>query len=204
MTTRQPNSLTNRTYDKIAARYATRTLYPMTRELDTFLSYIPHGGLVLDIGSGPGDYAQLIAARGYRVLALDLSSGMLRVAAKRGTSNLVRADMCRLPLPHHMAAGAFLSASLLHLPKSSAVAALQEVQRVLQPGGTAYFSVKEGCGDAHVTEPEGDMRFFAYYQAAEFDALWQTVGFTPVEGWISVPGTQQNHRWINRVVRKDN
>ncbi|HEY89177.1 MAG TPA: class I SAM-dependent methyltransferase [Thermoflexia bacterium] len=202
MTTRLPNYLTNRTYDKIAARYATRVLYPMTRELDAFLSYVPHGGLVLDIGCGPGDYAQLIAARGYRVLPLDLSSGMLQVAARRGTPRLVRADMHRLPLPRHVADGAFLSASFLHLPKSTAGYALQEIHRVLRPGGAAYWGVKEGHGSAHVTAPEGGARFFAYYQAEGFDALLRAAGFTLLEGWIGLPGEHQSHRWINRVAKK--
>ena len=194
--------LTTQTYDKIAARYATRALYPMRQELDALLSYVPSGGLVLDIGCGPGDYALMIAARGYRVIALDLSNGMLSVAARQGTPRLMCADMRWLPLPRHVADGAFLSASLLHLPKSNASYALQEVYRVLRPGGTAYWGMKEGHGSAHVAAPEGGARFFTYYQAEEFDALLQATGFTLLDSWISPPGEKQEHRWINRIAEK--
>ena len=197
-------SINRTTYDKIAESYAQRPLYSMERELNTFLSYVPQGGLVVDIGCGPGDYAQMIRERGYRVIALDLSAGMLKIAAKRGPTHLTQADMRWLPLPANVIDGAFLSASLLHLPRAAAPQTLKAVKRVLRRGGVAYLSMKEGCGSAHILTPEGEPRFFTYYQPAELDALLRAAELTVLESWSNLPGPQQSHRWLNRVVRRKN
>ncbi|MGC9400130.1 MAG: class I SAM-dependent methyltransferase [Anaerolineae bacterium] len=192
---------TRRTYDRIAARYAARDVYPMTQELTAFLAHVPQGGRIVDVGCGSGVYARMMITRGYRVLALDLSGGMLVQARAQGLRVLVHADMRRLPLAAASVEGCFLSASLLHLPRSEAPRALHEVRRVLRRDGVAYISVKAGDGDAWVSTPEGGVRYFVYYRPAALDRLLQTAGFTILRGWVSPPGVGQNHPWINRVVQ---
>jgi ubiquinone/menaquinone biosynthesis C-methylase UbiE len=193
---------TRRTYDRIAARYAARDVYPMKQELAAFLTHLPEGSLVADIGCGTGEYAQMMTARGYRVIGLDLSTGMLVQAHNKGVRSLLQADMRRLPLASRSVRGCFLSASLLHLPRTQASRALSELRRVLQETGIAFLSVKAGDGSAWMPEPEGVARYFVYYQPAVFDQLLLTAGFIVVEGWISPPSREQTHRWIARVVRK--
>lgn len=193
---------TRRTYDRIAARYAARDVYPMTRELAAFVLHLPPGSTVVDIGCGTGEYAQMIAACGYRVQALDLSAGMLAQASKKGLRLLARADMRRLPLPSECAQGCFLSASLLHIPRAEAPLALSEIHRVLRDAGVAFMSLKAGDGCASRPEPEGGARYFVYYQPAALDQLLLQAGFSVVDGWISPPSEGQRQPWIARVVRK--
>ena len=194
---------TRRTYDCIAARYAARDVYPMTQELAAFLAHLPVRSTIADIGCGTGEYAQMMAARGYQVIALDLSNGMLVQARGKGVRSLAQADVRCLPLASASVHGCFLSASLLHLPRAEAPWALDEIRRVLQESGIAFLSVKVGNGSALVPEPEGVTRHFVYYQPVAFDQLLQEAGFVVIEGWISPPGKGQTHRWIGRVVRKE-
>lgn len=70
------------TYNHIAARYAARVTYPLEQELARFRQMAPTGGLVLDVGCGPGQYARALESRGLRVVGLDLSPGMLRQFAR--------------------------------------------------------------------------------------------------------------------------
>jgi ubiquinone/menaquinone biosynthesis C-methylase UbiE len=193
---------THRTYDRIAARYSARTIYPMTRELRAFLSHVPKGGRVLDVGCGTGEYARMIAARGYWVLALDLSKGMLAQAEKNRTPNVLQADMRHLPLASGWADGCFLSASLLHIPRVEAPQVLSEVWRVLQDVGIVFLSVKAGEGNAWVPEPGGGARFFVYYRSSGLDRLISQAGFAILDGWTGPPGLGQTHRWISRVLQK--
>lgn len=193
---------TQRTYDRIAARYAARNVYPMTEELAAFLRHLPVGSTIIDAGCGTGDYAQMIVARGYRVVAVDLSLGMLAQARRKGVP-LAQADMRRLPLPSECAEGCFLSASLLHLPRAETSLALREIHRVLRDPGVAFLSLKAGEGSAAQPEPEGGMRYFVYYQPAALDQRLQAAGFAVIDGWISPPGKGQRKPWIARVVRKE-
>ncbi len=187
------------TYDCIAARYAARVTYPLEQELARFRQLVPTGGLVLDVGCGPGQYARALKARGLRVVGLDLSPGMLCQAQATGTPRLMCADMRRLPIADGCADGCFVCASLLHLPRTQAAQALLEFRRVLRPGGALYVGVKEGGeGEEWVADQEGQERFFAYYRPEEIDRLIRAAGFEIADGWISPPGKGQRHNWVNR------
>ncbi|MEE8389613.1 MAG: class I SAM-dependent methyltransferase [Anaerolineae bacterium] len=190
---------TTATYDHIAARYAAREIYPLEQELARFMEMVPTGGLVLDLGCGPGQYAQALESRGLRVVAFDLSPGMLLQAQINEVPQLVRADIRRLPIVDEQANGCFACASLLHLPRTQAPQALAEFRRVLYPGGALYVGVKEGEG---VADRQGCERFFLYYQPQEIDQLIRAAGFEIVDGWISPPRKGQRHNWINRFARR--
>jgi SAM-dependent methyltransferase len=189
------------TYDRIATRYAAREVYPLERELARFRQMVPTGGLVLDVGCGPGQYARALESRGLRVVGLDLSPGMLRQAQASENHRLVCADMRRLPLATGCAAGCFACASLLHLPRTQAPQVLSEFRRALRPGGALYVGIKEGNGEEWVAGQEGqgiNERFFVYYQAEEIDLLLRAAGLKIVDGWTSPPGKGQRHNWLNR------
>ncbi len=189
---------TTTAYDRTAARYAVRGTYPLKRELDRFGEMMPTGGLALDVGCGPGQYARALGARGLHVVALDLSRGMLRQAQINETPRLVRANMRRLPIASELAGGCFVCASLLHLPRSQSSLALAEFWRVLRPGGALYVAVKEGRGEEWVTGQQGHERYFSYYRPEEIDRLIRAAGFEIVDGWLNSPGKDQQHNWINR------
>ena len=190
---------TSATYDRTAVRYAARKVHPLERELARFRQMMSIGELALDVGCGPGQYARALESRGLRVVALDLSPGMLHQAQVEGPSRLVCANMRCLPIAGEWADGCFACASLLHLPRTQATQALLEFRRVLRPGGALYVGVKEGGeGEEWVADQEGRERFFVYYRPEEIDRLIRAAGFEIVDGWISPPGKGQRHNWVNR------
>lgn len=96
---------------------------------------------VLDYGCGHGMAAVVLARRGARVTAFDLSAGYLREARRRAAANDVRidflqADAERLPFPDSSFARVWGNAILHHLDMRLAA---RELYRVLQPGGVAVF-----------------------------------------------------------------
>ncbi len=96
---------------------------------------------VLDYGCGHGMAAVVLARRGARVTAFDLSPGYLREASRRaqynGTSiEFVHADAERLPFAGGSFARVWGNAILHHLDMRRAA---RELHRVLQPGGIAVF-----------------------------------------------------------------
>ena len=189
------------TYDQMAGDYTARATYPLEREIERFVALVGGGGRVADVGCGPGQYARALVARGLRVVATDLSAGMLTQARTVGTLRLFQADMRYLPLPSATFDGCFVCASLLHLPRADAPAALLEFRRVLRPGGALYLGLKEGAGEEWAVAGETGERFFVYYRQSEVDRMLAVTGFVVVDGWISPPGPDQRHRWINRFAR---
>ena len=134
-------------FDRIATRYdfLNRVLSFGTdiswRRRTIALAEIGPGLVVLDVGAGTGDLSLAAAARGARVIALDLSPGMLAVLSRRATDaqraaiEPVVGNVERAPLPDASVdriVSGFAIRNVGDLPRAFA-----ELRRVLRPGGRA-------------------------------------------------------------------
>jgi SAM-dependent methyltransferase len=194
-----PVEVTIRTYDRIAARFAARHWdVRLDRALEGFAHHLPSRAWVLDLGCGPGRDIALLRERGYRVVGLDRSMGMLREARRRVGGMLVCGDMRSLPLADASLDGVWMCATLLHLPRAEAPAALAEVRRVSRDGAGLYISVRRGEGE--VWDEADGPRFFAYYQPDELLSLVEGAGYTVREHWLDPVG---GITWINLIAVKE-
>ncbi|MFZ0798437.1 MAG: methyltransferase domain-containing protein [Terriglobales bacterium] len=100
-------------------------------------------GLLLDIGCAAGAEFEPLLARGFRIVGFDYAPEMIRLAQQRfGASHAVhlcRADAESLPFPdasfdHVVCLGVFEYLSTYDR-------GLEEIHRVLRPGGTAIISL---------------------------------------------------------------
>ena len=129
-------------FDRAADIYdATRSLPPqVARALADLLEREVReaGGRLLEVGVGTGRITRPLAARGVRVCGLDISRRMMdklreQVGAGDVAPDLILSDATRVPF----AGGAFsavIASHVLHLV-SSWKTALEEIRRVLRPGG---------------------------------------------------------------------
>ena len=96
---------------------------------------------ILDVGVGPGVSAVGLQRRvpGAQIVGLDLSRRMLARAQRRvpPSISLLQADITRLPFPDESFDVVTGHSFLYLLPDQGA--ALQEIARVLRPGGTCVF-----------------------------------------------------------------
>jgi SAM-dependent methyltransferase len=103
------------------------------------------GRVLLDLGCGPGRHLAALSRRGAKVLGLDLSRDLLRVAAGRGLDGeqgfLLRGDMRKLPLSNSSVDGVLsMFTSFGYFPEDAENwTVLDEVARVLRPGGFYLF-----------------------------------------------------------------
>lgn len=180
---------TSQTYAQIAAEYAQarQHRHMLARHVARFAALVPPGGLVWDVGCGPGFDTAVLRQNNLHAFGLDYSHPMILAGRERqGRQNIfIQADMRHLPVCA-CAAGLWVCASLLHLPRSDAPAALQEFYRVLQPGGILYLSVKMGEGEQWTESAYGRAlpRFFTYWQPTELDKLLTDTAFKIIDGWI--------------------
>jgi SAM-dependent methyltransferase len=96
-----------------------------------------HGQTVLDVGCGPGFYTKALRAAGACVIPLDNSRAELELAGAP-PEGAVLGDAMDLPLADATVDGVLSSNMLEHTPDPTAV--LDEIERVLRPGGWAYVS----------------------------------------------------------------
>ncbi len=176
----------------------------MKRHFDRFAQFISGEGLVLDVGCGPGMHSLEFARRGYRVVSLDLSAGMLHEAAKRGIRNLALADMRAMPVAASTADGLWASASFLHVPRADAPLTLAEFWRVLKPGGALFLALKGGEGERLGNPLDGLPRYFTFWAEDDLDRVLRSTGFDIVAAWTDAPEARETRAdpWLVRFATK--
>ncbi len=121
-------------YDRFNA-WASLGLHRRWRRL--LVARTPRGGRVLDLATGTGDVAFLLAGRGQVVVGVDFSEGMLMQARRKDHANRIQwvlSSADQLPFPER-SFEAITSAFALRNLRHCLDGAFRENYRVLTPGG---------------------------------------------------------------------
>jgi SAM-dependent methyltransferase len=105
------------------------------RELSRFADL--DGAHVLDVGGGPGYFADAFAAAGAHYGAVDADAGELAAAGRPGTNTLLASGL-NLPVADGAVDVCFSSNVLEHVPDPERMG--EEMLRVTRPGGTVVLS----------------------------------------------------------------
>jgi SAM-dependent methyltransferase len=171
---------TQGTYDLITAEYARQNaaVWPnLADHANALTASLPPGGVVADVGCGPGRDIALLRARGLRVIGIDLSLGQLRTSSLTG---VVQADMRQLPLRGGSVDAIWCHVALLHIPRTAVPAVLAEFARATLPGGELFLGVAEGDGEGfEVASNYGSdrRRWFTLHREPDLTALLAKAGF---------------------------
>jgi demethylmenaquinone methyltransferase/2-methoxy-6-polyprenyl-1,4-benzoquinol methylase len=119
------------------------TFGSIDRAYDRLASHVGAGARVLDIGCGTGALALRAAARGARVKGIDVSAGMLEVAARRareaGLGDSIELEEMGVALLDGEAAGSFDAVMsglcFSELSDDEITYTLTQIRRILRPGG---------------------------------------------------------------------
>lgn len=199
------------TYDRIATHFAATREHPWP-EIETFVADADAAGIGLDLGCGNCRHAELLAGRVNRILAVDLSRGLLETGRDRADErgfgiDPVQADAAALPVREGTVDLGVYVATLHHLPTRAArIASLDELARVLAPGGRVLVSVWATTHDRFAnhrengersdegfdttvdwTLPDGTVvdRFYHIYAPAEFETDLAESSLAVEETWTA-------------------
>ncbi len=104
----------------------------------------------LDIGCGEGHNTRLLAERGARVAAIDISDRFIKHAQhleKRETSGINYQVASAVELPFADSTFDFITGFMSFMDVAETARALAESHRVLKPGGFMQFSITHPCYD---------------------------------------------------------
>ena len=185
-------------YDAKAADYATLTA--RTRpdpQLLEFLAAAQTDGPFLDLGSGPGVAAGIMADHGHKAIAWDPSQAMVELADRHPGVTARQAGFDDLStLAPASLGGVWANFSLLHAARADIPRHFLDIRQALQPSGLFHIAVKLGEGEAR----DALGRFYTYFGEAELRGLLTAAGLTPfkitfgkdrglagpVEPWIAI------------------
>lgn len=135
-----------------------------------------HKHTLLEIGAGPGRDSLFFLEQGLKPVCIDLSAAMVELCQQKGLPAQVM-DMLYLQFPDASFDAVYAMNSLLHLPKVEFPLVLQEISRVLQPGGLFYLGIyggyeHEGIWDQDAYQPQ---RFFSFFSDEHLEEEVKTV-----------------------------
>ncbi len=163
---------TRQSYDAVAAEYALHlsdelSYKPLDRALlGMVVEGATSGRPIADLGCGPGHVTGWLAARGVAAVGIDLSPGMVAIAARDHPGASFRVgDLRDLPASDAEFGAVVALYSLIHLTPDALPVAASELHRVVEPGGAVLVAFHVGEEVRHVTDWWGhgvdlDFRFF--------------------------------------------
>lgn len=185
-------------YDKHGVRFVEETLpIDMADLYAAFLSFIPAGGRILDLGCGAGRDVRYFKSNGYEVVGIDASAEM--VAATKSVSDAEVYEMRFDEIPYHNEFdGVWACASLLHVPEEALEEILEQSITALRSKGAMYLSFKLGP-----SERRKDDRLFTDLDENRLNLLVGAVnGRYGKSPWITKdlrPG-RHNEKWLNAII----
>lgn len=155
-----------------------------TAGTDKFITFLPKGGRVLDVGCGGGTKSRYLNDRGLKVTGIDFSADLLAIAKREAPgAHFQLLDLRQIDQLTEKFDGVFLQAVLLHFPETEIVPILKKVIQVINPGGYIYVAVKEqrSGGAAEEVKVERDygyeyQRYFSYFTPDQVRSWFAAIG----------------------------
>jgi ubiquinone/menaquinone biosynthesis C-methylase UbiE len=146
-------------YDVVAANYANEltdeiVAKPIERGMLLAFAELVRGGLVGDVGCGPGHIAKHLATHDVKTVGYDISSAMIDQArAKFPRGEFHVGSLFELPVATAMWRGAVARYALLHSSSDERTRAFRELARVIAPDGYLLYAFYVSAPD----HPEGSV-----------------------------------------------
>ncbi len=187
----------------------TRTEWRGPYSIEPMKELLRAGARVLDVGCGNGKMLAPLARAGFDALGVDISRGALLRLADRKT---VQGDARNLPFKDNTFDGAVCYDVLQHLLEAERGAAVEEIRRVLAPGGLLFMQVfgrKDMRYGGTLVEPDTFRRHsgivYHYFSEEEVRAMLSDFTLLRMDSSVSVKafkGEEFTRHKITAVAQK--
>ena len=197
---------TRKSYESSALDYARNVegLHPH-KEAERFLSLIPSGGTIIDIGCGSGRDVKKFSERGFRVTGIDFSPSMIEIAKRNAPkATFKNIDMHSLDLEDTFDA-AWANASLLHISKARFLEVLEKIYSILSDDGLFYIKMKQGSHEGIEIDARYDNlpKFFSYFEEDELKEVLREAGFELLDVFTTgKESSYQTHPYVHAFCKK--
>ncbi len=194
--TEDPTKIVERGYNKVALEYAKlegETEWPRMRRLKKLLDKLEPGALVLDLGCGSGDPADIEIAKQHKVTGVDISETQIRLAWRNvPDGNFIRGDLSSVEFPARSFDAAVSFYTLEHIPRQEHKTVLRRIYQWLKPGGYVLLSIEAGDFDDEVGEWLNVPMFISCYHPEMMKQTLIEAGFELLESAIETQMEKDN------------
>ncbi|TSC52325.1 MAG: hypothetical protein LiPW41_536 [Parcubacteria group bacterium LiPW_41] len=170
------------TYDKHFEDYRKEVqdfwLHFPQETISAFVSRL-QGKKVLDIGSGPGDDAQILKKNNLEVICVDGSLSMVNKTKELGFESYQK-YFREIDFPDGSFDGIWAYTSLLHVSSEEASEVVGKIYQMLKSGGVFLIGMIEGEFEGDKESWEQSERYFKFYTEKELTDMVSHWGFKRV------------------------
>lgn len=188
-------------YNKNAIKFTEETLSVQFEERqDMFLKYLKPGAYILDLGCGSGRDSKAFIQKGYKVVAMDGSSELCKIASKNIGQKVICGrfqDLNKMDVFD----GVWACASILHIPSVDLHNVIYNIFKALKSGGYFYTSFKYGN-----FEGERNGRYFTDLTEESLKSLlkpFKALEIIEVTITSDVRPGRENEKWLNAIIKKN-
>jgi len=185
-------------YAKIYAEYLDTKLIQF--QLHEFMSLLPKGGKILDIGCGAGRDLAYFSEDGFEAIGIDLAKELLK-KAKAKKLKVKNMNLLELNFKENTFDGIWCMATLSDIPRSELSNAIKNFNKVLKKEGIIYLAVKEGEGEKVIKKERygNEPRFYTFYKKGELEQELTKNNFTILKSTVS---DDQRYKWVEIFAQK--
>jgi len=183
-------------YDASAGTYAEKNFHeldykPLDRQLlDRFSAMVSPGGLVCDIGCGPGEIADYLHKKNLNVVGIDISDTMIQEAQRLNPDiGFHTGDMFSLEVPDNHFSGLCSFYAIVNFQYEDIRKIFHEYHRVLKKVGIVLVSFHTGEQSISVDDfyESGKPLVFYYFDEQKILELLRGPGFEILEALVRIP-----------------
>ena len=187
-------------YNKNAEEFYRDTVnVDMTTVYQPFLELLPENAHILDAGCGSGRDSFYFIKNGYKVIAIDSSEELSKLAEKLINQPVLHITFQRLDFENKFD-GIWASASLLHVPRNEIDVVLNRIAKALKQNGVLFTSFKYGS-----QEYQKEGRYFnCYDENLMMELIDRNQNLEIIKMWTSndLRPERENEIWLNSLIRK--
>lgn len=188
-------------YNSNSKSYVESTLdIDMSHLYSDFLSEIPSGGAILDLGCGSGRDSKVFIDKGYKITAVDGSKELAKLASRVIGQEVIVSKFEDLRLTESYD-GIWACASLLHVNRSNIVDVIKNISCNLNRDGVFYMSFKYGNNE--YIDDKG--RYFNCYTKESFEEMIKNIPELIIRKIYKsgdTLGGRSNLEWLNVLITK--
>ena len=196
-----PQEETLEYYQSNAKKFFDATVSVDVTDLYTpFLELMSDTGLILDAGCGSGRDTRFFIRQGFKVIAFDNSSEMVKLASDFTSQDCLLLSFDDINFENKFD-GVWACSSMLHVPKNDMINVLNKLCTALKNSGILYTSFKYGNDEVSTKG-----RLFSNYDEENFNELLKDQNqLDVVKYWRTNdlrPG-REDEKWLNILLKKN-
>jgi len=177
-------------YNKIAEKYDKE--FPDKNEhIIMFLNLLPKGSKILDVGCGVGGDVKFAASKGFKVVGIDASRNMVKIAKKNcPNAKLGVCDIKKIKFKPNSFDGIIAAFSLIHIHKKDVLKVIKKFHKILKNCGFIYIALQAGKSqEVYINEPlkPDEKLFFNIFSHREIEKILRDCDFSIINKFERKP-----------------